>query len=127
MQPYFFIRTDKQYVKINYHELIYIESLGNYVRLVADNGTWLTQLTIKQLEKILPMESFCRINRGAIVSMDRITAFDKESVCLQNKKRLPFTDRFRKDLERRVNIVTHERYLRNGSLHIVPAKMENMN
>lgn len=127
MQPYFFIRTDKQYIKINYQELSYIESVGNYVRIISDSGTYLTQLTIKQLEKILPMESFCKINRGAIVSMDRITAFDKDSVCLQNKKRLPFTERFRKDLERRVNIVTHERYLRNGSLHIVAAKLESMN
>jgi two-component system LytT family response regulator len=125
MQTYFFIRTSKQYVKINYHQLIYIESVGNYVKIVADGGTYLAQLTIKQLEKILPMESFCRVNRGCIVSMDRITAFDKDSLSLPNI-RLPFTERYRKELERKVNIIVNERQLKPHSIYLRTVE-ESMN
>jgi DNA-binding LytR/AlgR family response regulator len=108
MQPFFFVRDNKQYVRIDYDELIYIESVGNYVRIVAENGAYLAQLTIKQLEKLLPADSFCRVNRGCIVAINRIIAFDADAVSIKNKK-LPFTERYRKELERRVNIITSER------------------
>jgi hypothetical protein len=30
MKPYFFIRCDKKFIKINYSEMVYIEACGNY-------------------------------------------------------------------------------------------------
>jgi DNA-binding LytR/AlgR family response regulator len=95
MQPFFFIRDNKQYVRVNYNELI-------------DNGAYLAQLTVKQLEKLLPADSFCRINRGCIVSINRILTFDADTVTLKNK-RFQFTERYLKELEQRVNIIISER------------------
>jgi DNA-binding LytR/AlgR family response regulator len=123
MQPYFFVRNNKQYVKVSFNELIYIESTGNYVRIVADSGTFLAQLTIKQLEKILPMDSFCRVSRSCIVSMDRIISFSRDCVTLKNKK-LPFTEKYRGELERRVNIITPEGRPRPVSLQVTSDDFE---
>jgi DNA-binding LytR/AlgR family response regulator len=116
MQTYFFIRTSKRYVKISYNELIYIESIGNYARIVVDSGAYLAQLTIKQLEKILPVDSFYRVNRGCIVAIERISSFDCDSITVKNTK-LPFTERYRKEFEKRVNIITYES-IKPGSLKL---------
>ena len=105
MQPYFFIRTEKQYVKISHSELINIESVGNYVSITTDSGTYMAQLSIKQLEKLLPREKFCRVSRSSIVSLDRIVSFDRDCVVLKDKKQISFGDSYRKELEQRVNIV----------------------
>jgi len=108
MQPYFFIRTVKQYVKIGYSDLICIESVGNYVSITTDSGSYMAQLSIKQLEKLLPREKFCRVSRSSIVSLDRIVSFDRECILLKDKRQISFGDSYRKDLEQRVNIVMSE-------------------
>src|SRR2546428_10804452 len=106
MQHYFFIRTEKQYVKINYSELICIESVGNYVSITTDGGSYMAQLSIKQLvEKLLPRDKFCRVSRSSIVSLDRIVSFDRDCVVLKDKKQISFGDTYRRELEQRVNIV----------------------
>jgi two-component system, LytTR family, response regulator len=119
MQPYFFIRVGKKYIRINYSDLSYLESVGNYVKLVTDSGSFLTTMTIKELEKILPIESFCRVNRGIIVSIARITSFDREHVMLKNAA-FSFSDKYRKILETKVRIISHSDTSRAGILRIGP-------
>jgi two-component system LytT family response regulator len=119
MQPYFFIRVDKKYIRINYKELLYVESVGNYVKLFADTGTFLTPLTIKELEKMLPFDSFCRVNRGTIVAIDRIVSFDRDHVVLKNLS-FSFSDKYRKALEAKIRIITHTEPSQSRLLHIGP-------
>lgn len=119
MQPYFFIRVDKKYIRINYKDLLYLESVGNYVKLFTDNGIFLTALTMKELERILPADSFCRVNRGTIVSLERIISFDRESVNLKSMK-FSFSDKYRKVLETKVRIITHTEPTPMPILHIGP-------
>jgi DNA-binding LytR/AlgR family response regulator len=119
MQVYFFIRVGKKYVRVNYRDILYLESTGNYVKLVTDAGSFLTALTIKELEKILPFEMFCRVNRGTIVSIDRVTSFDREHVILKNFS-FSFSDKYRKMLEGKVKIISHSESARHGSILIGP-------
>jgi DNA-binding LytR/AlgR family response regulator len=119
MQPYFFIRVGKKYIRINYKDIFYLESVGNYVKLFTDSGVFLTPLTIKELEKILPSDAFCRVNRGTIAAIDRITYFDREHVMLKNIC-FSFSDRYRKALEAKIRIITHSEPSRSGALRIGP-------
>lgn len=117
MQPYFFIRVDKKYIRINYKDLSYIESVGNYVKLFTEGGIFLTPLTIKELEKMLPHDAFCRINRGTIVAIDRIISFDRDHVILKNAT-FSFSDKYRKVLEGRIRIITHIEPSHPSLMHI---------
>jgi DNA-binding LytR/AlgR family response regulator len=119
MQAYFFIRVDKKYIRINYKDLLYVESVGNYVKIFTENGIFLTPLTIKELEKMLPFELFCRVNRGTIIAIDRIVCFDRESVTLKNA-RFSFSDKYRKALEGKIRIITHMEPTPSRMLHIGP-------
>ena len=119
MQAFFFIRVDKKYIRINYKDLLYVESVGNYVKLFTECGIFLTPLTIKELEKMLPFELFCRVNRGTIIAIDRIVCFDRESVTLKNA-RFSFSDKYRKALEGKIRIITHTEPTPSRMLHIGP-------
>ena len=103
--PYFFIRINKKYIRIGLDDIRYIESTGNYVKIFTDTGSFLTSLTIKQLEKALPDQSFCRVNRGCIVPIHRIVCFDRDGVILQHNIRIAFSDRYRRELEARITIL----------------------
>jgi DNA-binding LytR/AlgR family response regulator len=104
MRPYFFIRTDKQFVKISHDDIICIESLANYVSITTVNGNYMTLLSLRQLEEILPEKSFCRISKSCIASLEFIVSFDKEAVHFKNKK-VAFGERYRLELFEKLPIV----------------------
>lgn len=104
MKSYFFIRTDKQFVKVSHSDIICIESVGNYVMIYSVNGNYMTLLSLRQLEQILPPKLFCRISKSCIASLDHIISFDKECVHFKGKK-VPFGERYRSMLEQMVPIV----------------------
>jgi DNA-binding LytR/AlgR family response regulator len=100
-QPYFFIKTDGRNVKIQLSEILYIEALKNYVRIVTPQKNWLALLSMKQLEQALPTSSFCRIHRSFIVSLDHLCSFDRQSACLQGHT-LPIGESYRDALEQHI-------------------------
>lgn len=107
VQPFFFIRVGRKYVRINLLEIAYIESLANYIKVYTDVGTYLTPMTMKQCIRMLPDNLFCRVNRGTIVPIHRILSFDKDGVTLEGKK-FSFGEGCKKELEARIETFTRE-------------------
>jgi DNA-binding LytR/AlgR family response regulator len=107
-QTCFFIRAERQFIKVRYDEIIYVESLHNYVRIVGRHFNHMTLLSLRQLEGILPAEMFCRIHRSCIISIDHVITFNKEGVTLSNNARISFGDNYKGALEARVNIISSD-------------------
>jgi len=124
-QPYFFIKTDGKNVKINFSEILYVEALKNYVRIVTPQKSWLALVSMKQMETALPAGSFCRIHRSFIVSLDQLYAFNKHTAYL-GQHRLPIGESYRDVLEQHVVLLGHagdkpirsSAAIRKGILHL---------
>ena len=69
-------------MKVDFHSIIYIEARKNYTRLVMTDRSVMVLITLKQWEKILPPELFCRVHRGYIISIERMSSFDNKFVYL---------------------------------------------
>lgn len=79
----FFIKEKNAYVKINFTEVIYFESLGDFVNIFLQKGEKkIALVSLKNLEQQLPAASFIRISRTYMVNKDKITAIDNSSVFL---------------------------------------------
>ncbi len=98
---YFFIRSDFSFVKINYKDILYIESIKDYVRLVTTTGSHLTSMTMKMIEEQIPVEEFIRIHRSYIVKINKIDAVKNDEVVI-NKLSLPVSDSFKENLFKKV-------------------------
>ena len=108
MQPFFFIRHEGRNVKVDFQEIIYIEARKNYTRLVMENRpTMMVLVTLKQWERVLPRELFCRIHRGYIVSIGKIQSFDNKYVHLRNEK-VSIGEQYRGALPALVTILVNE-------------------
>lgn len=107
MQDFFFVRLDNRYVKIDFHEIRYAEACANYVRIITIGRQYMVLTSLKQLEKLLPRQLFCRIHRSYIVSLAALTAFEKEEVWIDGK-RLPIGAQYRYELPGRVTILVPE-------------------
>jgi DNA-binding LytR/AlgR family response regulator len=85
----FFIREDGAFVRIKYNEVLYVESLSDFVKLHLVDGTEkLVLVNLKNLEQQLPTSQFLRISRTFMVNKQQVTSVGNGSVHL-NKIQLP--------------------------------------
>ena len=82
MQSFFFIRTDNKYMKVSFHDILYVETCKNYIRLVTTSKTYIVLIAIKQIEQELPPQLFCRVHRSFIVGINVVCSFDNEVIYL---------------------------------------------
>ncbi|MFY0603155.1 MAG: response regulator transcription factor [Flavobacteriaceae bacterium] len=82
---YFFVRSDRKMIKVNFDEILYIESLSDYVKLHLINKTIVTRETISNVEMKLPVSKFIRTHRSFIVSISKISSYTNEFVEIANK------------------------------------------
>lgn len=108
MQSFFFIRHEGRFVKVDFRHILYIEARKNYTRLVLEERpTALVLVTLKQWERLLPRDLFCRVHRGYIVSIDKIVSFDNKYVYLQGEK-ITIGEQYRNALPDVVTILANE-------------------
>jgi DNA-binding LytR/AlgR family response regulator len=69
----FFIRTDAQFVRLHYRDVLYIEALKDFTKInTADGRTHLTLVNLKNLEEQLPAGMFIRTHRSYLVNSAQI-------------------------------------------------------
>lgn len=79
---FLFLKVEYQLVRIAFDDIIYIESLKDYVKvwLKSSEKAILSLTSLKALEEKLPSKRFMRIHRSFIVSLDKINAITRNSV-----------------------------------------------
>ena len=107
VQSFFFIRQDGRNVKVDLHNILYIEARKNYTRLVMTDRSAMVLITLKQWENILPSDLFCRVHRGYIVSIERILSFDNKFVYLPGMN-IAIGEQYKNALPSTVTIVASE-------------------
>ncbi|MFY7909822.1 MAG: LytR/AlgR family response regulator transcription factor [Emticicia sp.] len=104
---YIFVKTEHKgkLTKVMFRDILYIESLKNYVSIYTDNKEQIiTLLTMKEMEERLPKTSFFRSHKSFIVSLDKIKAIDGGEIVLQSiKDKVPLGNTFREALFNRLN------------------------
>ena len=77
---YFTIRSNRQSSRVNFEELLYIESLADYIQIHRLNGGPITSKEkISHMESVLP-DHFIRIHRSFIVNSRKISTYSREHV-----------------------------------------------
>ena len=71
---FIYVKSDKKNVKILLREILFIESLKDYIKIQTPTRAIITQVPISAIEQRLP-ETFLRIHRSFIVAKDKITAY----------------------------------------------------
>ena len=99
----FFVRSEKKMVRINLHELLFIESVRNYVILhLADKSQVKTLSTISHIEERLPENVFIRIHRSFIVAKNRIRKVSSTELQLENRI-LPIGRHYRNFVQKKLD------------------------
>jgi DNA-binding LytR/AlgR family response regulator len=91
------IRVDGDWLRIEMEEIKYAQSWGNYVKIFTDTQTYLTALTLSELDQRLPHSQFIRIHKSYLVSIKRITRISGNALYI-NTMSLPVGLTYRREL-----------------------------
>jgi len=81
----FFFNVGKKKVKVYLDEILYVESLREYVRITTKDKSILTKFQLNEIEELLSKSNFLRIHRSFIAAKDKIAAFTATDVEINNK------------------------------------------
>jgi DNA-binding LytR/AlgR family response regulator len=75
-----YFKVDKKMIKVKMNDILYIESVKDYVKVKTFEKEIITQQKISYLEESLPREQFLRIHRSFIVNRERIDAYSATDI-----------------------------------------------
>ena len=98
---YFFLNVDYSQVKVTFDDIIWIKSLGDYVKVNLKSTTTplIVRTSLKAIENELPPNKFLRIHKSYLVAIAEITAVRKNSVFIKEME-LSVGETFRETVEK---------------------------
>lgn len=93
---FIFIRKDRKQVKLLFDEVLYIESLKDYIKIHTKDTNHVIKHSISAFHELLD-ERFLRTHRSYIVNTDAITAYTSYDVEIQSTE-IPIGESYRKEV-----------------------------
>jgi len=106
--PYFFVKTETRIEKVLYADVLYVEGMGDYWRIITTSRKIMSLLNYKKLEEILPQNQFVRVHKSFIVALDKIDSVERNRIKIADRL-IPISETYRKiffDLIEKKNKVT---------------------
>lgn len=99
-KDFIFIKSNNKLLKVNYSEILYIEALGDYVKIYLDNVSKPIVIleSLKHLDETLSSDFFKRIHRSYIVALSRIKAIEYKRVVIADNLSLPISKTYYQNL-----------------------------
>jgi DNA-binding LytR/AlgR family response regulator len=97
-----FIKTDGKFIRLSYQDILYIESMGDYVKYFTQAKHFLTHSTLKAVEEKMNPKQFLKVHRSYIVNMSKIIDIQDNTIVI-DKKVIPISKALKSDLMGRIN------------------------
>jgi DNA-binding LytR/AlgR family response regulator len=103
-QDFVFVKDNGVLKKINVDDILYLEAMGDYVKVYTGQRFHVLHATLKSIEEKLPAAKFVRVHRSYIVSLNKID-FIQDGAITIGKANVPIADTYRAQLNRRLNLL----------------------
>lgn len=98
------VRSNLKEVKLHLNEILWVEALGDYVKIVTKRKNIVVLSSMKSFMEKLPKERFLRIHKSYIVNIEKIELYDHSHVQIANKK-LPLSRNNNQQLDEILNFL----------------------
>jgi len=105
-KPHIFLKVDKKLIKFRLNDILFIESLKDYIKVCTLTGDYLVHKSMTSVLEELPEENFMRIHRSFAIALNKVNCIEGNTVEIANQ-RIP--------IGRNYQQATKERILSNTS------------
>ena len=85
-EDFIYFRTDRKMVKVYLDDILFVESLKDYIKVFTTSKRIITKQAISALEEMLPEKQFLRIHRSYIVAVSKIDSFTADDIQIGEKE-----------------------------------------
>ena len=82
-KAYMYFKVNKQVKKVFLKDIIYIESIRDYVKIVTTDKPVITYQRLSYMEEKLPENKFLRIHKSYIIAIDRISGYNNDLISIE--------------------------------------------
>jgi two-component system response regulator LytT len=75
-----FIKSNSKFFRVNFSEILYIQGMKDYLKIVTPDFTLVTHQTMNEMEATLPARQFIRVHRSWLVALRHIRAIYGNSI-----------------------------------------------
>jgi two-component system, LytTR family, response regulator len=98
-----FIKTEYRLEKVRLPDILYIEGMSEYLKVVTVNKKILTKQNFRNMEEILPQGNFVRVHKSYMVAIDKIESIEKNRIKI-NDLYIPISDSYRDTFYSKIGI-----------------------
>ena len=96
-----FIKVDKKMMKINIDEILFIEGMKEYIKVVTPDKTYITHKSLTSLSEELPAERFLRIHKSYVIALNKVKSIEGNRVQIQSYT-IPIGRNYSKDVKSKI-------------------------
>jgi two-component system LytT family response regulator len=104
---FFFADVEGAKKKINFKDIAYVESSGNYVKVIGNKLKVLIHKSMNSIQEILPIENFIRVHKSYIISIQHIETYKGPELTFnvnEEIKKIPIGATYKEELIKRLKI-----------------------
>jgi DNA-binding LytR/AlgR family response regulator len=103
-EEFIFIRDSNIIRRLKLEDILFIEAMGDYVKVHTLQKFFAIHTTLKAVEDRLPASKFIRVHRSYIVALNKIDSMQDGALIL-NSKPVPVADAYRAALNKKMNVL----------------------
>jgi len=85
-EEYIFVKSNLKKRKVVLNDIKWVEALGDYIKVVTNEGNIVILSTMKSFEKQLPQDKFLRIHKSYIVNLEKVEKFNSKNIEVEGKQ-----------------------------------------
>lgn len=101
VEPHLFLKVEKKMVKITIDEILFIEGMKEYIKVVTTDKTYITHKSLTSLSEELPGDRFMRIHKSYIIAIDKIKSIEGNRIQMLSYT-LPIGRNYSKEVKNKI-------------------------
>lgn len=77
-ESFVYFRADRKMVKVMLQDILYVESMKDYIKVFTSQGLVITKQSISSVEAMLPERDFMRVHRSYLVSLKHVQTYSHD-------------------------------------------------
>ena len=103
-QDYLFIRDNGVLKKIRLDDVLFVEAMGDYIKICTAAKVFIVHTTLKAFEESASTGKFMRVHRSYIVALDKIESIENGVLNIMNTP-IPVAESYRSQLIRKIKLL----------------------
>jgi DNA-binding LytR/AlgR family response regulator len=99
-----FIKSDGKLIRLQNDDILYIESMGDYVKFITAEKKYITHNTIKNLETKVDPLRFMKVHRSYIVNLSRIDDIQENMLYIKGTM-IPISKAHKSKVMQKINVI----------------------